>query len=61
MTEENDEGRRHEIETPRWTEEQLKKRRQRNLAIAWTLAGLIALFFVVTIVKLGGNVANRPI
>ncbi len=61
MTEENDEGRRHEIETPHWTEEQLKKRRQRNLAIAWTLAGLIALFFVVTIVKLGGNVANRPI
>ncbi len=61
MTEENDEGRRHEIETPHWTEEQLKKRRQRNLAIAWTLAGLIALFFVVTIVKLRGNVANRPI
>ncbi len=61
MTEENDEGRRHEIETPHWTEEQLKKRRQRNLAIGWTLAGLIALFFVVTIVKLGGNVANRPI
>ena len=61
MTEENDEGRRHEIETPHWTEEQLKKRRQRNLAIAWTLAGLIALFFVVMIVKLGGNVANRPI
>ncbi|MEQ8379302.1 hypothetical protein [Parvibaculum sp.] len=61
MTDGNDEGRRHEIETPHWTEEQLKKRRQRNLAIAWTLAGLIALFFVVTIVKLGGNVANRPI
>lgn len=61
MTDGNDEDRRHEIETPRWTEEQLKKRRQRNLAIAWTLAGLIALFFVVTIVKLGGNVANRPI
>ncbi len=61
MTAENDEGRRHEIETPHWTDEQLKQRRQRNLAIAWTLAGLIALFFVVTIVKLGGNVANRPI
>ena len=61
MTNENNEDKRHEIETPHWTEEQLKKRRQRNRAIAWTLAGLIVLFFVVTIVKLGGNVANRPI
>ena len=61
MTEEKDEARRHEIETPHWTEEQMKRRRQRNLAIAWTLAAMIALFFVVTIVKLGGNVANRPL
>lgn len=56
---EQDENKRHEIATPVWTEEQLKRRRQRNLALAWTLAGLIVLFFVVTIVKLGGNVANR--
>jgi type IV secretory pathway component VirB8 len=56
-----DESERHKIEAPHWTEEQVKRRRQRNLAIAWTLAGLIVLFFVVTIVKLGGNVANRPL
>ncbi|MCE9649999.1 MAG: hypothetical protein K8R18_10285 [Parvibaculum sp.] len=44
----------------RWTEEQLKRRRQRNVALAWVLAGLVVLFFVVTIAKLGGNVAKRP-
>ena len=40
-----------------------RKRRQlmRSLAIAWILAGLVLLFFVVTIVRLGGNVALRPI
>ena len=56
-----DESERHKIEAPHWTEEQIKRRRQRNLAIAWALVGFIALFFIVTIVKLGGNVANRPI
>ncbi|MBI1262588.1 MAG: hypothetical protein GC184_12790 [Rhizobiales bacterium] len=56
----DDEAKRHQIEVPQWTEEQLMRRRQRNKAIAWVLAGLVTLFFVVTIVKLGGNVANRP-
>lgn len=49
-------------ELPRkWSEEQLKRRRQRNLALAWVLGGVVLLFFVVTIAKLGGNVANRPV
>jgi hypothetical protein len=41
--------------------EQERKRRQRmrNVAIAWILVALAVLFFVVTIVRLGGNVANR--
>lgn len=56
----NDESGRHEIEAPIWTEELIERRRQRNRAIAWTLVAFIVLFFVVTIVKLGGNVANRP-
>lgn len=56
----DDDNERHKIEALNWTEEQIRKRRQRNLAIAWTLAAFILLFFVVTIVKLGGNVANRP-
>lgn len=61
MDEQKDEDERHKIDAPHWTEEQIKRRRQRNLAIAWALAGFIVLFFVVTIVKLGGNLANRPI
>ncbi|MES1989727.1 MAG: hypothetical protein V4441_02100 [Pseudomonadota bacterium] len=44
----------------RWTDEQLKRRRQRNIALALLLGGLVVFFFVVTIAKLGGNVANRP-
>lgn len=31
------------------------------MAIAWILAVLVVLFFVVTIVRLGGDVALRPI
>jgi hypothetical protein len=43
--------------------EQERKRRQRmrSLAIAWILAALVVLFFIVTIVRLGGNVADRPL
>lgn len=44
----------------RWTDEQLKRRRQRNVALALFLGGLVVFFFVVTIAKLGGNVAKRP-
>lgn len=44
-----------------WTGEQLKRRRQRNLALAWVLGALVTLFFIVTIAKLGGNVAQRPV
>ena len=33
----------------------------RSIAIAWILASLAVLFFIVTIVRLGGNVANRPL
>ena len=33
----------------------------RSLAIAWILATLVVLFFIVTIVRLGGNVADRPL
>jgi hypothetical protein len=44
----------------RWTDEQLKRRRQRSIALALVLGGLVLLFFIVTIAKLGGNVAKRP-
>lgn len=42
------------------SKEDEKRRRNRSIAIAWALAGMAALFFVVTIVRLGANVANRP-
>jgi hypothetical protein len=43
------------------SEEQIKRRRMRSIAIAWILAILVAVFFIVTIVRLGGNVADRPL
>lgn len=45
----------------RLTEQQQRRRRMRSIAIAWILAALVALFFIVTIVRLGGNIANRPL
>jgi hypothetical protein len=39
----------------------LKARRGRNIALALGLVLFVILIFVVTLVRLGGNVANRPI
>lgn len=43
------------------TPEQAKSRRARNIAIGVTVALLAVLFYAVTLVKLGGAVANRQI
>jgi hypothetical protein len=43
------------------TEEQKRRRRARSVAIALTLGALVVLFYVVTIVKLGPAVFNRPL
>jgi hypothetical protein len=43
------------------TEEQRRRRRARSIALALVLAALAALFYVVTIVKLGPQVMNRPL
>ncbi len=37
-----------------------RRQRLRSLAIAWACAGVAVMFFLVTIVRLGSNVANRP-
>ena len=42
------------------TPEEQRKRSQRNYAIAGVLLALVVLIFVVTIVKIGGNIASRP-
>ena len=41
--------------------ERQRRQRMRSVAIAWILAGLVVLFFIVTIVRLGGHVADRPL
>jgi hypothetical protein len=41
--------------------ERQRRQRMRSLAIAWILGALVILFFIVTIVRLGGTVADRPL
>ena len=43
------------------TEEQQKRLRARNIAVALVLAALVVLFWVVTVFKMGGDVANRSL
>jgi hypothetical protein len=46
---------------PQLTPEELNRRRKRSLAIALALGALVILFYVVTIVKLGPQVMQRPL
>jgi hypothetical protein len=43
------------------TDEQKRRRRARSIAIALALGALVALFYAVTIVKLGPGVLVRPL
>jgi hypothetical protein len=43
------------------TEEQKRRRRARSIAIGVALGALALLFYLVTIVKLGPGVLNRPL
>jgi hypothetical protein len=43
------------IETIQVSEAQKKSRRGRNIALGLSLAGLVVLFYVVTLIKLSGN------
>ncbi len=38
-----------------------RRRRMRSIAIALALAALVVLFYVATLVRLGGNVLNWPL
>ncbi|MBV1692917.1 MAG: hypothetical protein KGP27_00490 [Hyphomicrobiales bacterium] len=42
-------------------EERKRRQRLRSIAIAVALGGLVVLFYVATLVRLGGNVFNRAI
>jgi hypothetical protein len=44
----------------RLTEQQLRARRARSIAIALALGAFVVVIFVVTLVKLGSNVLTRP-
>lgn len=37
-----------------------RRRRMRSIAIAIALALMVVVFYVATIVRMGGNVLNRP-
>jgi hypothetical protein len=43
------------------TDEQKRRRRSRSIAIALALGALVLLFYVVTIIKLGPGVLQRPL
>jgi hypothetical protein len=43
------------------SEEQKRRQRVRSIAIALSLGALVLLFYLVTIVKLGPGVLNRPL
>jgi hypothetical protein len=38
-----------------------RRRRMRSIGIALVLGALVAMFYIATIVRLGGNVLNRPL
>ncbi|WP_026618538.1 hypothetical protein M728_000600 [Ensifer sp. WSM1721] len=46
------------METVELSEAQKKSRRGRNIALGVVLAGLVALFYVVTLVKFGSGMAQ---
>lgn len=50
-----------ETETQDAKAEQKRRQRMRSIAIALTLAGLVVLFYVLTLVKLGPRVFDRPL
>ncbi len=45
----------------RLTPEQIRRRRARSIAIGLALGALVILLWAVTIVKLGGHVADRTL
>jgi len=48
-----------ELDAVTLTPEQQARLRRRNIAVALTLIAMVGLFFAMTLVRLGGNVADR--
>ena len=43
------------VQVVQQTEEQRRRQRSRNIALAAVLLGLVALFYVITMVRIGGS------
>jgi len=43
------------------TAEQARRRRNRSIAIALMLGALVVLFYIVTVVRLGPGILDRPL
>ena len=41
--------------------ERERRRKMRSIGIALALGALVVIFYIATIVRLGGNVMNRPL
>ena len=48
-------------ETPQDQHERARRQRGRSIAIALALGAMALLFYAATIVRMGGNVVNRPL
>ena len=48
-------------ETPESGGERERRQRVRSIAIALALGALVVLFYLATVVRLGGNALNRPL
>lgn len=46
---------------PAFSPEDMARRNRRSIALALVLAGLVIFFFVVTLVKTGPAIMNRPL
>lgn len=42
------------------TEEELEKRKRRSIVIGVSLLAFAVLFYAITIIRMGGDVFNRP-
>jgi hypothetical protein len=51
----------HVMDQKPFSPEDMRRRRKRSIALALILLGLVVLFFVTTIVRLGGDVALRSL
>jgi hypothetical protein len=47
--------------SPGEDQERARRQRLRSIAIALVLAALVIVFYVATLIRLGGNVLNRPL